>query len=66
MGYPEMSASGQPATYSYAITLQELSKYLKKWNSTPQKTISRTYQRDEVRVMKWLNEEYPAIEAKAQ
>lgn len=52
--------------FELEITLQGLSKYLKKWNFTPQKPIRRAYQRDEVRVTKWLNEEYPAIAAKAR
>jgi len=52
--------------FGITMTLQGLSKYLKKWNFTPQKPIRRAYQRDDVQVERWLKEEYPSIAAKAK
>lgn len=52
--------------FGITITRQGLSKYLKKWNFTPQKPIRRAYQRNDVQVEKWLHDEYPSIAAKAK
>jgi len=48
------------------IPLRTISDYLKRWDMTPQKPIKRAYERDEKRVQKWLEEEYPKIEKQAK
>ena len=40
--------------------------YLKRWGLTPQKPTRRAFQQDSRKVRKWLEEEYPAIEARAK
>ncbi len=52
--------------FSVSMTLQGVGKYLKSWGFTPQKPIRRAYERNDERVRVWLEEEYPAIEAKAK
>lgn len=52
--------------FGVEMTLQGLSKYLKKWNFTPQKPIRRAYQRNDAQVDRWLQEEYPSIVKKAK
>ena len=39
--------------------------YLKRWGFRPQKPIKHAYERNERKIRAWLEEEYPAIEAKA-
>lgn len=40
--------------------------YLKRWGFTPQKPVKRAYERNDKRVKKWLEEEYPAIAKQAK
>lgn len=47
------------------MPIRTVGEYLKRWNFTPQKPIKRAYERDDKKVQKWLNEEFPAIKEKA-
>ena len=48
------------------MPLRTISDYLKRWDMTPQKPIKRAYERDEKRVQKFLEEDYPKIEKQAK
>ncbi|MBN2641392.1 MAG: IS630 family transposase [Victivallales bacterium] len=48
------------------IAIRTVGKYLHKWVFTPQKPIKRSYERNEQHVTHWLNNEYPAIAARAK
>lgn len=48
------------------LDLRQVGRYLKRWGFTPQRPIKRAYQRCEKKVRKWLKEQYPAIQAKAE
>jgi transposase len=47
------------------LPIRTVGEYLKRWNFTPQRPQKRFYERKEAEVKKWLNEEYPAIKARA-
>lgn len=48
------------------IAERTVGDYLKRWNFTPQKPIKRAYERNDKKVKKWLDEEYPAIKKLAK
>ena len=48
------------------LSVRGVGKYLKRWGFTPQKPIRRAYEQSPEAVKKWLDEEYPAIAAKAK
>jgi transposase len=48
------------------LSVRGVGKYLKRWGFTPQKPIKRAYEQSPEAIKKWLNEEYPAIAAKAK
>ena len=52
--------------FGIEMTLVSVGRYLKSWGYTPQKPIRRAYERNNDRVRVWLQEEYPAIAAKAK
>lgn len=52
--------------YKIDIPLRTLSDYLKRWDMTPQKPLKRAYERNDKRVAKWHEEEYPQIEKRAK
>jgi transposase len=52
--------------YGVKLTPQGVGLYLRRWGFTPQKPLQRAYEQDPKAVQKWLEEDYPAIEAKAQ
>lgn len=51
-----------------ALVMSERStgKYLKRWGFSPQKPIKRAYEQSPKAVQSWLDEQYPAIEARAK
>jgi transposase len=51
--------------FEIEMPIRTVGHYLKGWGFTPQKPVKRSYERCSKRVQKWLDEEYPAIEAKA-
>jgi transposase len=48
------------------IAIRTTGTYLHKWGFTPQKPVKRAYEKNEAHVNRWLNDEYPAIAAKAK
>lgn len=48
------------------MPIRTVGEYLKRWGMTPQKPAKRAYEQNPKAVKKWLDEEYPAIHAKAQ
>ena len=52
--------------YSIKLTLQAISKYLKKWGFTPQRPIKTNYRQNPEAVKKWLEEDYPAISERSK
>ena len=52
--------------YGFRMPVRTVGDYLKRWGMSPQKPVKRAYQRSEPAVAKWLNQEYPAIKAKAK
>lgn len=52
--------------FSIDIPIRTVGEYLKRWGYTPQKPLRRAYEQNPKAVQKWLDEEYPAIAAKAR
>jgi transposase len=52
--------------FGVALSLSTVGRYLRGWGLTPQKPVRRAYERDEAAVKAWLQEEYPAIHARAK
>ncbi len=52
--------------FSIDMPIRTVGEYLKRWGYTPQKPLRRAYEQNPKAVQKWLDEEYPAIEAKAK
>ncbi|NJS37498.1 MAG: IS630 family transposase [Brachymonas sp.] len=49
-----------------ALSVRAVGNYLKRWGFTPQKPIKRAYEQRPEAVQKWLDEQYPKIEAQAK
>ena len=52
--------------YGIRLPVRTLGSYLKRWGFTPQKPKRRDYEQQPEAIRRWLEEEYPAIEAKAK
>lgn len=52
--------------YGLVIPLRTLTDYLKRWGFTPQKPARQALEQKPEAVQKWLEEEYPDIEARAK
>ena len=52
--------------YKVTLTLQAISKYLKKWGFTPQRPIKRNYKQNPAEIKEWLEVEYPEIKKRAK
>lgn len=52
--------------YQIRMPIRTVGEYLKRWGFTPQKPVRRAYQRSEPAVRRWLEEDYPAIKARAR
>lgn len=48
------------------LAINTMGDYLRKWGYSPQKPKKRAYEQNPKAVQKWLNEQYPAIKAKAK
>ena len=48
------------------MPIRTVGEYLKRWGYTPQKPQKYAYERDDAKVKKWLENEYPAIKRRAQ
>jgi len=45
------------------VSVWTAGRYLKRWGFTPQKPLRRAYERDPEAIQRWLDEDYPKIEA---
>jgi transposase len=52
--------------FGVSLALQNISVYLRKWGMSPQRPIQRSYKQNPERIKKWLDEEFPAIKARAK
>lgn len=52
--------------YKIKIAIRTVGDYLNRWGFTPQKPKKKAYEQNSKAVKKWLEEEYPAIEASAK
>jgi transposase len=52
--------------FKIEMALTSVGNYLKRWGFTVQKPIKVAYEQNPERVKKWMEEEYPAIQAKAK
>ena len=48
------------------LSIRSVGNYLRRWGFTPQKPIKRAYEQKPEAVKAWLDEQYPAIEARAK
>jgi hypothetical protein len=48
------------------LSIRGVGNYLKRWGFTPQKPIKKAYEQQPAAVQQWLDESYPAIEARAK
>lgn len=48
------------------MPIRTVGEYLKRWGFTPQKPIKRAYEQNPKAVQRWLDDEYPAIKARAK
>ena len=48
------------------MPIRTVGEYLKRWGFTPQKPVKRAYEQNPKAVQRWLDEDYPAIKAKAK
>jgi transposase len=51
--------------FGITVSVWTVGRYLRRWGLTPQKPLTRAYERDEAAVRRWLDETYPAIRAEA-
>lgn len=52
--------------YRVDLPIRTVGEYLKRWGMTPQKPQKRAYEQRAPEVKAWLEEEYPAIRARAK
>lgn len=52
--------------YRITMPIRTVGEYLKRWGFTPQKPAKRAYEQKPQAVQKWLEEDYPAIVARAK
>lgn len=52
--------------FGVAMSVWTAGRYLAAWGLTPQKPLRRAYERDPAAVKRWLEDEYPAIAARAR
>ncbi|MFC1489169.1 IS630 family transposase [Thermodesulfobacteriota bacterium] len=52
--------------YSIQMPIRTVGEYLKRWGFTPQKPITRAYEKNPKAVKQWLDEFYPAIAQRAK
>jgi transposase len=52
--------------YRIVMPIRTVGEYLKRWGFTPQKPAKRAYEQKPQAVQKWLEEDYPAIVARAK
>ena len=52
--------------YGIKLCVRAVGDYLKRWGFTPQKPITRAYERRPEAIKKWLDEDYPEIAKRAK
>lgn len=52
--------------YAIRLSVRGVGNYLKRWGFTPQKPIKKAYEQRPEAVRAWLDEQYPAIQARAK
>lgn len=52
--------------FELSVSVWTAGRYLQRWGLTPQKPLRRAYERDPVKVQRWLTQEYPAIARRAK
>jgi transposase len=52
--------------YGVKLCVRAVGNYLQRWGFTPQKPITRAYERRPEAIKKWLDEDYPAIAKRAK
>ena len=52
--------------FSINMPIRTVGEYLNRWGFTPQKPLRRAYEQNTKAVQKWLDEDYPAIVARAK
>ena len=52
--------------FGIEIAIRSTGRYLKRWGFTPQKPLKRAYEQNPKAVRRWLDEDYPAIQARAK
>jgi transposase len=52
--------------YGLKLSVRTVGKYLARWGFTPQKPVKKAYEQRPEAVQAWLDEQYPAIEARAK
>jgi len=52
--------------YNLVIAIRTVGKYLLRWNFSPQRPVKRAYEQQPKAVRRWLDEEYPKIQARAK
>jgi transposase len=52
--------------FGIGLSLVTIGKYLRSWGLSPQKPVRRAYEQNPEAVARWLEVEYPAIEARAR
>jgi transposase len=52
--------------FGIKLCVRAVGNYLKRWNFTPQKPITRAYERRPEAIKKWLDEDYPDIAKRAK
>ncbi|MCL6646070.1 MAG: IS630 family transposase, partial [Dehalococcoidia bacterium] len=54
------------AYFGVDLPVRSVRNYLRRWGFTPQRPLQRAYEQKPQAVQKWLNEDYPAIAARAK
>ena len=52
--------------FGILLALRTMTDYLKRWGFTAQKPVKRAYERNDAAIRRWLEEEYPAVVARAK
>jgi len=52
--------------YDRKLAVRSVGNYLKRWGYTPQKPLQRAYEQNPHAVRRWLDDEFPAIKARAR
>ena len=54
------------ARFDVTLALRTITDYLKRWSFTPQRPMKRATERQDTKIQKWLQEDYPKIRRRAK